>query len=103
MGRPSRSATRSMTSRPSASCAGGTAAPLCTCPFSVAPNGSRLLMVREKDVENQPPDLSPFQIEFRQAPDDRVTLARFDADRMAFQLAEKEVELSVLDVTSGEV
>jgi len=72
-------------------------------PLSLSPNGSRLLMARAQDTVDQPPDLSPFQISVRQTPPDRVGMARFDAEPMALQLAEKGVDLSVLDLNSGEI
>ena len=74
-------------------------------PLSLAPNGSRLLMALRRDTKDDEAAKmqSPFDITLKRAPDDRVSLARFDADRQALQLAEKEVDFSALDLNSGEV
>src|SRR6266487_2670064 len=52
-------------------------------PLSLAPNGSRLLMALRRDTKDDEAAKmqSPFDITLKRAPDDRIGLARCDADR----------------------
>ncbi len=73
-------------------------------PLSLAPNGSRLLtaLIKEEEDEQLPGLKSPFRIPVRPMLDTRYGLARFDAERQALQVSESQVELSVIDLASGE-
>src|SRR5262245_39662944 len=77
-------------------------------PVSLAPNGSRLLVafVKNNDEEN-PEDASlgftsPFRITIKHAFDSHYGVARFDAERQALQVSETEVQISVIDLATGE-
>ncbi|MFL5805788.1 MAG: alpha/beta hydrolase family protein [Roseiflexaceae bacterium] len=77
-------------------------------PVSMAPNGSRLLVALSKDpeAENQGDQasgmVSPFQLTVKRPFDSGYGLGRFDAERQTLQVAEKEVEFSVIDLDTGE-
>jgi dipeptidyl aminopeptidase/acylaminoacyl peptidase len=73
-------------------------------PLSLAPNGSRLLtaFIKEEEDQELPGLKSPFRIAVRPMLDTRYGLARFDAERQALQVSEAQVELSVIDLATGE-
>jgi dipeptidyl aminopeptidase/acylaminoacyl peptidase len=77
-------------------------------PLSLAPNGSRLLtaFVKEEEAESPteaPPGLvSPFHFTIQRTFDSRYGVTRFDAERQALQVSEREVEFSAIDLETGE-
>jgi dipeptidyl aminopeptidase/acylaminoacyl peptidase len=73
-------------------------------PFSLAPNGSRLLtaFVKEEEDQELPGLKSPFRIPVRRTLGSRYGVARFDAERQALQVSESQVEFLAIDLQTGE-
>jgi dipeptidyl aminopeptidase/acylaminoacyl peptidase len=82
-------------------------------PLSLAPDGSRLLtvFVNEEETESPedtPPDLiSPFSLTIQRTFETRfdsgwLGAGRFDAERQALQVSERDVEFFAIDLQTGE-
>jgi dipeptidyl aminopeptidase/acylaminoacyl peptidase len=81
-------------------------------PLSLAPNGSRLLTVFVNDEEEESPEdlsglVSPFSLTIRRSFEDRpaqgwLGLGRFDAERQALQVSERQIEFLAIDLQNGQ-